>query len=312
MILPLFLGTVDLTHAITNRVQNVLILSTTLAITYCLASNVLFFLSNDINFKYFFYWEYAYRQLTSYIDFHPTYFSILILIAILFLLYSNAIRLSAKIILTIYLVAFLIILGSKIGILMLICCINIVAIQTISKHRTRYLLVLLVLANLGTLLILYKTPVTYWRFRMAVENFYNYSDKTPTADYRLLHWTCSCGIITKNPILGVGTGDTPHLMNECYGTYGAPELLNFNAHNQYLESWMKLGIPGLIAILLCLAIPYTKSVVNQNYPFALIFGVFLCVSLVESIFSVQKGVALFSFLAALYLGNPQIMIKKHK
>lgn len=309
VILPLFLGTVDLTQAIGKRIQSVTVLSTTLAITYCIGSNVLFFQSNDINFRYFFYWEYTYTQLTSYIDFHPTYFSILILIAIIFLLYSNTMRLYLKIMLTLYHVAFLIILGSKVGLVMLFCCMNIVAIQAISKRQSRYFLAFLALANLSALLVLYKTPVTYWRFRMAIENFHNYSDRTPTTDYRLLHWTCSCEIITHNPVLGVGTGDTPHLMNECYSAHGAPELHSFNAHNQFLESWMKLGIPGLITILLCLAIPYTKSVRNQNYPFALIFGVFLCTSLVESIFSVQKGVALFSFLAVLYLGNPKIMIK---
>jgi O-antigen ligase len=141
---------------------------------------------------------------------------------------------------------------------------------------------------------------------MATETFLNSTSAlTPEniTDYRLLHWKCALQSIRNNIFFGVGTGDSRQVMNDCYNSINKSELLGYNAHNQFLEMWMKLGLPGVTITFLCLTLPYMKGVIYKNPLFSLTFTIFLFVSMVESLFEVQKGMVLFSFISSIYLGH---------
>jgi len=307
-VLPLFFGTAKLEAQFLRKIFLTIVAVTTGSAIYCLVSNIRYFLDNKISFDYFFYWEYSYEHLTSFINLHPTYFSILILNSIVILVLAFKKGLLVRIFLIVFLSFFQIMVGAKIGILLLFFIFNALAVGYIVQHKKKRLFIAYVAINVITIVTLYNTPVVYWRFRRAFES----ATSTPGfegTDYRLLHWSCAIQVIEKSPIVGVGTGDALGEINDCYKERHKDELLEYNAHNQLLETWMKAGIFGTIIVFLVLAAPYYKSVLARNYIFMFAFLIFLVVSLVESIFSVQKGITIFCFLSVLFQG-PLIGVKK--
>ena len=307
-LLPLFFGTAKLDARFFRKILLAFVAVATGSAIYCLASNVMYFLNNKISFDYFFYWEYTYEHLTSFINLHPTYFSILILVSIVILVFEFKKQLAIRIVLIAFLSFFQIIVGAKIGVLLLFFIFNALAVGYIIKHKKKRFFIAYVAINLITIVALYNTPVVYWRFRRAFESATSVRGFEGT-DYRLLHWSCAIQVIEKSPLVGVGTGDALGEINECYKERHKDELLEYNAHNQLLETWMKSGIFGTLIVFLVLAAPYYKSVSARNYIFMFAFLIFLVVSLVESIFSVQKGIAIFCFFSVLFQG-PLLELKK--
>ncbi|MGI9543364.1 MAG: O-antigen ligase family protein [Cyclobacteriaceae bacterium] len=127
-------------------------------------------------------------------------------------------------------------------------------------------------------------------------------DNLNSINMRLAHWECSLKAIRKNWILGVGSGDGQDHINRCYQERDLAPILHqrdFNAHNQYLETWLAVGLPGLIAMLWLFGYLVGKA---QQHRFVLL-AVFVTLSgllcLTDSIFERQKGVAFFFFFSSI-------------
>ena len=88
--------------------------------------------------------------------------------------------------------------------------------------------------------------------------FYGSTEANDSNNVRLLVWSASIDIIKKEPFTGVGTGDVKNslrIRNIESGNHHLAEK-EYNSHNQFLNTGVALGIPGLIIliviILLCL------------------------------------------------------------
>lgn len=272
----------------------------------CLIVNVRYFIINDIDFKNFLSWEYTYQHLSRGIGLHPTYFAIMILISFFIVLFEfqteKAYEKVFKYFLMSFLFCFLILLGAKIGLIIFFVLINITLIAYF-KTKGPKAIVLYVFVNFLLVFLALKTPVVYWRFRVAIESTVSTLSGKTLSDYRLIHWRCAVEKIRESPFWGYGTGDAKITLNQCYEKIDMEHLYNYNAHNQLFDSWLKVGLPGLLLTFLCLAVPLHKSYKSGNYLFAIIFSIFLCVSFTESILAVQKGMVLFCFVVSLYLGH---------
>jgi O-antigen ligase len=308
LLLPVLFATAAVLDARALRAMGTLLIATTCcAAVYCVVQNALDVLASDRPFWHFFIWEYSYSHLAGHIDLHPTYFSALTLLALFtVLLKGNFTTVRYKVLnwfLLIFLFAFLVLLGAKIG-LMIFFAVVIVLAFIYKLHSKRQLLM-----RVGVIVLLlvaaYHTPVIYWRFKTAVEGILHAaSGQQVGADYRTLHWRCAAGVIQESPWVGHGIGDVQEKMNACYDGLGRlPELRNYNAHNQYLDIWAKTGLLGLVITLLCLACPLYRSLKAGDQLFAIFFFVFLMVCLTECFFNVQKGVTLFCFTASVYWGH---------
>jgi O-antigen ligase len=114
-------------------------------------------------------------------------------------------------------------------------------------------------------------------------------------------WKCSLEIISKHALFGVGTGDVKDALLERYKTNNLTKALNqnLNAHNQYLQTFISLGIFGLLALLFMLVFPAIQAF-HQKY---LIYFIFLLIFslnvMVESMFEVQAGVIFYALFNAL-------------
>jgi len=117
---------------------------------------------------------------------------------------------------------------------------------------------------------------------------------------RILIWWYSFEITNDNFLVGVGSGDVKdHLLAK----YQEKEmdnalLLSLNAHNQYLQSMIALGIVGLIALLLTIVLPALYSVEQKHYLY-LIFLILIGFNfLFESMLETQAGVVFYAFFNA--------------
>ncbi len=126
---------------------------------------------------------------------------------------------------------------------------------------------------------------------------------------RIAIWEGAYGVIQKNWLLGVGTGNLEEPILTEFSAINFTEGLNskYNAHNMFLQYWAMNGLPGIITFLLlliCLIHWSAKNGSNELLALVLLITIF---SLTESTLQTQRGILFFSFLcAALYWkGNPK-------
>jgi O-antigen ligase len=108
---------------------------------------------------------------------------------------------------------------------------------------------------------------------------------------RLLIWDASMEIIKENVLLGVGTGDANDILQERYKEKGLTGALehNLNAHDQFFQTAIALGIPGTIVLLLLTLGVFFYAIVKQQPILALFSLIIILNFLVESMLQTQAG-----------------------
>jgi O-antigen ligase len=289
-----------------------------LAITmgYCLVRAALhFFETGDGNVFYYYSFSGLIRQ-------HPVYLSIYLFVGIMFLLEgmnskTNSFNHPAVISMIILFSVCLYLLSSKLVISFYLLCLIFLFIALIRQSRLRryvYITALGVfLVGLG-LLLFTKNPVSS-RFRDVVprdislihKEQFSPGDYFNGIEFRLLQWKLVPAILSENNawLTGVGVSEAQPLLDKQYlsrnmyagdpiaGTKGYP---GYNTHNQFLESLLKHGIPGLALFIgICFALMLiARSIKTWAGRFVIIL--LLLYALVESVLETQYGIVLFSFL----------------
>lgn len=158
--------------------------------------------------------------------------------------------------------------------------------------------------------LIYFVPNNLERFKEAINYNGEYSiDKQwGGRALRLLKWDCSLDIIKNNFLFGVGTGDAQDELQKCYKEKNYSPLLywpdmKYNAHNQYLQSTIDLGIPGFALLLLCLIVPLVEASKSKNYLFISFLVLFSICCLTESMLEVNKGIVFFAFFTSLFMNQ---------
>jgi O-antigen ligase len=123
---------------------------------------------------------------------------------------------------------------------------------------------------------------------------------------RIEIWKESLALLQENWIIGTGTGDIKDELLKSYAahqfTYGLERKLN--SHNQFLQTWLCLGIAGLLVLIALLFIPLLKSRISTDNAFLFLAGIITLNAMTESILEVQKGVFFLSFFYSLLLIRP--------
>ena len=132
------------------------------------------------------------------------------------------------------------------------------------------------------------------------------SECTGSSEIRVVMWGRALDIIKDNPLLGIGTGDVKDKLqrNAEIEGYSIVKDRNFNVHNQYLETWMGIGVFGFIVLLLLLFIPLFFRSKHYLLPYLIII---LSTSfLFESMLNRLAGVMFFAFFISLLVFGHQI------
>ena len=110
-------------------------------------------------------------------------------------------------------------------------------------------------------------------------------------------WWYSFEITNDNFLMGVGTGD---VKDNLLDKYREKQMFNalgleLNAHNQYLQTTLALGILGLIILMVTLVLPALYGLEVKHYLY-LIFLILIAFNfLFESMLETQAGVVFYAF-----------------
>lgn len=118
-----------------------------------------------------------------------------------------------------------------------------------------------------------------------------------SAAIRTVVWRAAWELGMHEAPMGTGTGDVKDELVRSYDAMGADHARDarLNAHNQFLQAFAALGIPGAIALLLAFILPWAAGrTTNVQRLVLLVVALNLAV---ESMLEVQAGVLFVAFTA---------------
>lgn len=209
------------------------------------------------------------------------------------------------IIVILYLEAFIFLLSSKAGLIMLATTEILFVLLLIIKKEwlTRIILVTLVI---GIVFIGFSRifPFAFKRISKADSMLSSvHSVQTNPNDgtvARMEIWKVSIGLVRQHFIFGVGTGDVKDVLMAAYREKNMYPVIkkNLNAHNQYLQTFITLGITGFSLLVALLLIPAYRSLRKGHYIYTLLLLIFSINILFESMLETQAGVVFYAFFNA--------------
>ncbi|HTX88330.1 MAG TPA: O-antigen ligase family protein [Bacteroidales bacterium] len=240
--------------------------------------------------------------------FHPSYLSMYLALAVSNILYGfivrrtvkGRIRITIHVLMLLWLTTFIILLSSKAGLLALLMVILFYALLLGFRFRrwlTAFVFLGISLAVFFAGLQLF--PYASSRISRAGKDVSvapEGSGGTSTLD-RLGVWNAALKVIGRQPVFGTGTGDVKdELLKEYRNSNALPALeKKLNAHNQYLQTTVALGILGGIVLAGMLLWPAVASFRKENWLYTVFLLIFMLNITVESMFETQAGVVFYAF-----------------
>lgn len=277
------------------------------ALLACLGRATWFYFHDGVN--YFYYNDFSYFM-------HAGYFSMYLLFSsvITFFLYSKLFWVDSW---TNYIRFFYIILfsigiflcASKIGLIAYIVVVILVLIIKFKRGLNFKKAVIFLLTAVILFFSVFKIfPIPFVRLASAMNTVLSGNiDKTSgeSTAVRMLIWKESIEIMRRDIVWGVGVGDVNDELSAAYvqkGLTGASEH-NLNAHNQYLQTFIGLGIIGFTILLISTMGVVIYGFIRKNR-ILLLFGIIVVLNfLVESMLQAQAGNLFFVFFLCLLLKN---------
>lgn len=218
---------------------------------------------------------------------HKIYFKILTLFTLCFLL------------------IFLILLSSKmIIIITILSSIILSVIQLLNnKLSKKYMLIMSVLI-IFILTLIANLKITRERFENLKFEKFNYTDVDVNGiTGRLAMWISAKDVIKNNFWLGVGTGD---IDDELIAEYHKKDFRvgyfwKYNAHNQYIQTFLGQGFIGFIILLCLFLIPLIQGIKEKNYLYLSFCFLFFGLCFTETTLTNLKGVSFFAFVNSLLI-----------
>ena len=201
-----------------------------------------------------------------------------------------------------------ILLISKAGILLLILIGGYYIYELFFKHGKIKLAVTILVGFTLTFIFLFSFAPEFRKRFTSVYDAFNSQDNNNfdnSSALRMVVWEASSSCITQHFFSGTGTGSANDALMEHYQTHGMTVALNehLNAHNQYLQTFITLGILGFIGILVMLFFPLSHAISSGNLLYAGFIFIFAVNIFVESMLETQAGNLFFAFFNALLFMN---------
>lgn len=137
------------------------------------------------------------------------------------------------------------------------------------------------------------------RFKETINDIKTFKLETRYESYpnydRLPIWFTSLKLIEQNWFLGVGTGDVMDNLKYEYKKHNLTKAYDegLNVHNQFLETYLGIGLLGFLTLIGIFMIPLFQSLKRKNYLFAFFLITSFVFCFIESMFNSQVGVVYF-------------------
>ena len=142
--------------------------------------------------------------------------------------------------------------------------------------------------------------VKYALAAFSEENLKN-NESIESTSLRIFIWRASNTVIKNNIIVGVGTGDSKEELMKEYERRNMGYVLSskLNAHNEFYQVFISLGIIGFLLLVATLLVPMREAFKSSN----LIYSSFLLIIVFnfffESMLETQAGVMFYAFFNSL-------------
>ncbi|MCD4680098.1 MAG: O-antigen ligase family protein [Bacteroidales bacterium] len=252
--------------------------------------------------------EFYYSHLSVFL--HPGYFSMYLnfAIAILFcILFERWEKLASTyksifIFMIAWFFLFVILLSSKAGILCLAIIFVVYIVYFILQRKKIFQALLMVFGITLAFWISFNIfPQSLGRLKQATDVMANSenikNDTREGTGERILIWKSSIDIIKNNFLFGTGTGDVKDALLEMYSSkdISTAHDLKLNAHNQYLQIFISLGVIGFLVLILIFILPAIFALRSNNILYFLFIIIVSFNFLVESMLETQAGVIFYGF-----------------
>jgi len=275
----------------------------------CLGYATYKYYSESVNLFFYF-------DLVNLFNSHPTYYSMYILFSLAALFYLNKDKAEKPswdnrkfIIAAIVLLFFVLIFLLSVRFIFIIFTLGVVTVIFVYILRTKNVMLGLFLL-FGFLVMVYfslRNNATLRERLLQFKDNYTYELSESTMEgyngltTRLAQWESSLSIIKQSPLLGVGPGDVQDELQEVYKKnflkYSYRDKLN--AHNQYFQTCLGLGLVGLSALLAGIFIPGIMAWKQVNVVCISFLVIFALCCITESMLYVQKGIVFYGFFNSL-------------
>lgn len=271
----------------------------------------------NINWLWF-----SYRDLTMILNIQSTYLALYVCFSALFLLHLllenfqrySLVKKAALFFTIFYLAVFMFLLASRVAIAALV----IISFLRILHHTYKsgkllngFIAIILIAIVLTS--VIFQMPLVKERLlqTFGVEQdtvwISQYGDGTSKpGEARQQTWTSAWNVLKENFVTGTGTGDVQYQLQLQHKNMGFSEGFEsqYNSHNQYMETWIMLGIPGLLLLLGGLVLPAIKSLGQKDY-LHLSFIILIMLSwITECMLCRQHGVVFYALFSTLFTFHP--------
>jgi O-antigen ligase len=262
------------------------------------SSQIYFFITNDIDSKWWLDWKYNHNFLAGHINEKASYLTLVIILNILFAWFNTKPRFLSVIWVIIQVFTILLLSSRALIIYLFIVMFLLGTVWAYNRLKlTGVLGVIFISAGLiaitGEVL-----PVSKQRFKRTFQEFIGPDHnqvRVGGINTRLGNYKSSIMLINDNPIWGVGIGDVREELVEAHKKFGFEEGVKFryDAHNQFLQSYAATGVLGFITLLFLCLVPLIKMIKEENIFNSLVIISFLNIFMLESYLETHKGIVLF-------------------
>lgn len=284
-------------------------LGCTITVAYLFFDAVHVILYNKLSLKSLFSPAFVNHNFSLPIEMHATYLSMLLGIAVIFLLLQLFSRKdkNQKIVFVaclLLLLAGLLQLGSKSVFIALAIIINAGFPWLVlkSKARRRFLFISI---PLFAVLIFFILSVDIYRNRYmtTLKNDFYANTMIPEKNARIERWNTAIALIKKSPLTGTGSGSEIPLLREMYfeRKMYVEYLHSLNVHNQYLSFLINNGIMGLLVYLATLVWGFRQSIKKKDVLLLSFMILTTVVSFSENILDVNKGIFFYAFFFSFFI-----------
>jgi len=229
--------------------------------------------------------QFTYKILLGPLDLHPNFYSIYVSFAVLIALYEIAFNPQSRakrlglIIVILYLIALDVLIQSRAPLTALFLVLFLgIGYWIVKFQHARSKAILFLSAALVAFIVVFVTNEKIrGRFSISVSDIkdkmfrpdseMDTNPQTMSTIFHLRCWYCATGLLSDYHFFtGYGSGDEKDVLIECYKSHDWIYMVDaqLSAHNEYLSSFLRNGLPEFILLLCTLVIPLIRSVRSEQ------------------------------------------------
>ena len=307
LIIPLVLGfNSKLDYAKVQRTMFYgLTIGLVLACLYLLVNVFIGFMSaGDFSLRSLFSYRYTTQKFVLPLkESHPTYFGLYILVCSIMWEFHNYRKLNKfkAVIYSIFLIS-LIFLNSRIIFIVAIIYALFFIFYKLKTRKQKAIVLLSGLILVSSVVYLIKDTyfVKKWERGVVWDLSDNVGNSNTTkkfvSDSRMARWKVAVSKYLEKPFFGYGTGMETTVLNKAYleNDMDFSHKKKYNAHNQYLNFLLELGMLGLVIFIYFISINVFRSVKTKNHYQFLFLLFIMCISCTENILVRNMGITFFA------------------